>query len=182
MLALNKRLNLELKNYSIAYNAIDTYVFDEIKKENKVVKEQNLITFVARIDPRKNQLNFLKSMMDTDYKICFIGSAGPNSKKYFKKLKILAKKRGNVDFISHTTQEEVFKYMMKAKVNVLTSWVETPGLVSLEAAYGDCNIVVSDKGSVREYFKDYAYYCSTVDKFKEDIRTYFSWEGLLKRP
>ncbi|WP_350289494.1 glycosyltransferase [uncultured Croceitalea sp.] len=193
MVALNNRLNLDLNNYSVVYNAIDTHVFDEIKKENRIIKEQNLITFVARIDPRKNQLNFLKSMIDTDYKICFIGSAGPNSKKYFKKLKILGEKRGNVEFVSHIPQEEVFKYMMKAKVNVLTSWVETPGLVSLEAAYADCNIVVAEKGSVKEYFKEYAYYCCTDDledirtqtiealkspfkaDFKEVIRTNFSW-------
>ena len=53
--------------------------------------------------------------------------------------------------------------MMEAKVNVLTSWIETPGLVSLEAAYAGCNIVVSDKGSVRDYFRDYAFYCKPDD-------------------
>ena len=194
MNALNERLNLNLKNYSVAYNAIDTTIFDLVKENNIIEKDENLLTFVARIDPRKNQLNFLKSMMNTDYKICFIGIAGPNSKKYFNKLKKLAEKRGNVEFVSHIPQEEVFKYMMRAKVNVLTSWIETPGLVSLEAAYANCNIVVADKGSVREYFKEYAYYCSTEDiinikeqtikalnssfkeEFKEDIKTKFSWK------
>ena len=59
-------------------------------------------------------------MMDTDYKIRFIGNSGPNSKAYFKKLKTLAEKRGNVDFISQIPQEEVFKHMLEAKLNVLT--------------------------------------------------------------
>lgn len=194
MQALNNRLNLKLTNYSVANNAIDTKVFDEIEFKYKVKKNSNLITFVARIDARKNQLNFLKSMMDTKYEIRFIGNAGPNSQTYLKELKKLADKRRNVKFISHIPQEEVFRYMLEAKVNVLTSWIETPGLVSLEAAYAKCNIVVSDKGSVRDYFKDHAYYCSPDDiqdikekviqamnssfdiKFKQLIKDEYSWE------
>jgi len=160
MQALNVRLGLNLTNYSIVNNAIDTVVFDGGISKNIIEKDDNLITFVARIDPRKNQLNFLLAMMDTNYKIRFIGSCGPNSKNYFNRLKKMAALRGNVEFISHITQEEVFLNMLESKLNVLTSWVETPGLVSLEAAYAGCNILVSNKGSVQEYFKHYAFYCS----------------------
>jgi glycosyltransferase involved in cell wall biosynthesis len=159
MRALNKRLNLALQNYSIANNAIDTSMFENIIAKRKIKKDNNLITFVARIDPRKNQLNFLKAMMETQYKIRFIGNSGPNSRKYYQQLKELANKRGNVEFISHIPQEEVFVHMLEAKLNVLTSWVETPGLVSLEAGYARCNLLVSNKGSVQEYFKKYAVYC-----------------------
>ena len=168
MNALCDRLKIKLSNYSVVNNAIDTIVFDTIKNRSNIVKDDDLITFVARIDARKNQLNFLKAMMDTDFKIRFIGNAGPNSTGYLNTLKKVAKERGNVEFISHIPQEEVFKNMLSAKVNVLTSWIETPGLVSLEAGYAGCNIVVSDKGSVREYFKDFAFYCNPEDV--EDIR------------
>jgi glycosyltransferase involved in cell wall biosynthesis len=195
MKALNNRLNLKLTNYSVANNAIDTKLFEEIESKYKVKKNKRLITFVARIDARKNQLNFLKSMMDTEYEIRFIGNSGPNSQKYLEELKKLASKRGGVKFISHIPQEEVFKHMLEAKVNLLTSWVETPGLVSLEAAYAGCNIVVSDKGSVRDYFRDYAFYCKpdslndikekTIEamnsefnnEFRELIKTEYSWEN-----
>lgn len=161
--ALNKRLNLRQENFTVVNNAIDTAVFDKILAENSIEKRDDLVTFVARIDPRKNQLAFLEAMKDTSYIIRFIGNAAPNSRKYYNQLREEAEKRGNVEFISHITQEEVFKHMMVAKVNVLTSWVETPGLVSLEAGYAGCNIVVTDKGSVRDYFKDYAFYCMPDD-------------------
>jgi glycosyltransferase involved in cell wall biosynthesis len=61
--------------------------------------------------------------------------------------------------------------MLEAKVNVLTSCIETPGLVSLEAAYARCNIVVSDKGSVRDYFRDFAFYCDpeNIDEIKSQV-------------
>ncbi len=166
--ALNQRLNLKQVNFTIVNNAIDTAAFDKILLENKIDKRDDLITFVARIDSRKNQLAFLEAMQDTSYTIRFIGNAAPNSRKYYEALKEAAQKRGNVEFISHITQKEVFKHMMEAKVNVLTSWIETPGLVSLEAAYAGCNIVVTDKGSVRDYFKEYAFYCMPDDT--ESIR------------
>lgn len=194
MQALNDRLGLSNKNYSVANNAIDTSMFDEVLQETTITKDNNLITFVARIDPRKNQLRFLQAMMDTNYKIRFIGNPGPNSGGYLKKLKALAKTRGNVEFISHITQLEVFEHMLEAKLNVLTSWVETPGLVSLEAVYAKCNILVSKKGSVVDYFKDYAFYCAPDnvseiksqaikamnaefdESFRDLIKSDYSWE------
>jgi glycosyltransferase involved in cell wall biosynthesis len=199
MKALNDRLGLNLQNYYVANNAIDTAVFDRIISSSDIKKDNNLITFVARIDARKNQLNFLKAMMDTTYQIRFIGNAGPNSKKYLNKLKLLAKKRGNVEFISHIPQEDVFKHMLEAKANVLTSWIETPGLVSLEAGYAKCNIVVSNKGSVKDYFSNYAFYCEPDDmddikkqaikamksEFNEDfiklIKSEYSWENTAEQ-
>ncbi len=89
--------------------------------------------------------------------------------------------------------------MLEAKVNVLTSWIETPGLVSLEAAYASCNIVVSDKGSVKEYFGNYAYYCNPADsnsikkavlkaftseydiEFKKHIQKNFTWKSTAEQ-
>lgn len=161
--ALASRLNVEGLSCRVVNNAVDTSVFDGVMAGSKIRRRDDLVTFVARIDARKNQLGFLRAVMDEGFLIRFIGNPGPNSESYFRKLKALAERRGNVEFISHISQEEVFRHMLEAKVNVLTSWIETPGLVSLEAAYAGCNIVVSDKGSVRDYFRDYAYYCDPSD-------------------
>lgn len=194
MSALNKRLSLDLSNYSIVNNAIDISIFSDLLRNSTVERKRDLITFVARIDPRKNQLNFLKAMMNNDYLIRFIGNPGPNSQAYYRKVKRLADKRGNVEFISHITQKEVFLHMLESKLHVLTSWVETPGLVSLEAAYAGANILISNRGSVSEYFKDYAFYCEPndihgiskmIDKamtahyddsFREIIESQYSWK------
>lgn len=198
MNALNTRLSLNQDNYRVIYNAIDIELFNKVIDNSKVKKDNNLICFVARIDPRKNQLNFLKAIYNEPYRIRFIGAPGPNSKGYFKELKALADKRGNVEFISHIPQEEVITHMLESKLHVLTSWIETPGLVSLEAAYCGCNILVSDKGSVREYFRDFAHYCIPDDlenirimtkkgmeaefnpEFRKLIETEFSWEKTAK--
>lgn len=192
--ALVNRLNVPSPRYCVINNAVDTGVFDTIISTNKIKRNNNLVTFVARIDSRKNQLGFLRSVIHDNFTVRFIGSPGPNSKNYYKKLRVLAEARGNVEFASHLPQEEVLKSLLEAKVNVLTSWIETPGLASLEAAYAGCNIVVSDKGSVREYFKDFAYYCDPADatsmrsatltalstehnqKIKDLIKSEYSWD------
>lgn len=193
MAAIKQRLSYQENNYDVIYNSIDVHAFDAIIEENNVDKDENLIVFVGRIDPRKNQIGFLESIYYTGYKVRFIGSPGPNSGQYYERLKDIAHSRGQVEFVSHLTQEGVFLNMLEAKVHVLTSWIETPGLVSLEAAYAYCNIVVSDKGSVREYFNDYAFYCDpdsseSIRKavveamsspfkpsFRELIRNSYSW-------
>ncbi len=56
MKALNERLKLNLKKYNVVYNAIDTEAFNKLIKNSNVKKDKNLITFVARIDPRKNPI------------------------------------------------------------------------------------------------------------------------------
>ncbi len=161
--ALANRLKISIPPYFVINNAVDTGIFDSIISTTNIKKNNKLVTFVARIDARKNQLGFLRSVINDDFTVRFIGSPGPNSQNYYNKLRALAEIRGNVEFVSHLPQEEVFKNLLEAKVNILTSWIETPGLASLEAAYAGCNIVVSDKGSVREYFKDFAYYSDPAD-------------------
>ena len=50
-----------------------------------------------------------------------------------------------------------------ARVHALPSWIETCGLVSLEAALAGCNVVVSTAGHELEYFRDLAYYCDPAN-------------------
>jgi len=157
--ALEERLNIKLENYSVVNNALDLSVFNKVKAAGPINRDPNLLLCVGRIDPRKNQLELLKAIYDLPYRVVFIGQAGPNSQYYYNRLVDLGKKRGNTEFISQIPQEKVFEYMFSARAHVLPSWVETPGLVSLEAYYAGCNIAVADKGSVREYFHANAFYC-----------------------
>jgi glycosyltransferase involved in cell wall biosynthesis len=44
-------------------------------------------------------------------------------------------------------------------VHILPSWFETTGLSSLEAAAMGCNVVITNRGDAKEYFKSEAWYC-----------------------
>lgn len=161
-LRLEKKYNIS-KNYIVVPNAIDNSLFTNNNQNNR-----EGVICVARIEGLKNQLNLIKAI-GNKYTLKIIGKSAPNHKSYLELCKQNAGE--NVEFINHVTQQELIDYYKKAKVHVLPSWFETTGLSSLEAAYMGCNIVVTDKGDQKEYFKDYAFYCDpdSVTSIQEAI-------------
>lgn len=105
-------------------------------------KIDNFILQVGRIEPIKNQLNLLKAFYDLpNINIVFVGAVG--DKKYYKNLYKLARKRKNVYFIDKVPYSEVFYFYQKAKVHVMPSFRESPGLASIEALFSGCKVVTS---------------------------------------
>jgi len=152
---LADRYKISQKN-KIIPNGIDENLFCHTE-DVATFRENDLIICVARIEPLKNQLNLIKALNDTNYRLLIIGKPSTNHIKYYLKCKQQAS--SNIFFIDHIAQRDLIKYYRQAKVHVLPSWFETTGLSSLEAAAMGCNIVITDKGDTPEYFKEYAYYC-----------------------
>ena len=73
--------------------------------------------------------------------------------------------------MGHVEGEDLANAYAAAKVHVLASWYETPGLSSLEAALAGCNIVITAKGATEEYFGNYAEYCdpASIDSIRKAI-------------
>ncbi|MES2688976.1 MAG: glycosyltransferase family 4 protein, partial [Bacteroidota bacterium] len=143
---------------TVVVNAIDRDIFFDRDKQPHV-KEGVLC--VARIEGNKNQLNLIRAFRKLPYRLTIVGKASANQKKYYDQCR---KEAGdNVLFIDQMSQNELVGYYRQAKVHVLPSWFETTGLSSLEAAAMGCNIVVTDKGDVKEYFGAFAFYCDPAD-------------------
>lgn len=142
--------------YKVIPNGIDRTLFSNKGSTNEL-RDRHLILCVARIEPLKNQLNLIRALHKTNFKLLLIGAPSVNQKGYYEKCRSEAGE--NVTFINHIPQKELIQFYKKAAVHVLPSWFETTGLSSLEAASLGCNIVITDKGDTREYFKDYAWYC-----------------------
>jgi glycosyltransferase involved in cell wall biosynthesis len=151
--ALKDKYGIE-KKYFIVPNGIDTSLFQPSEKKEK---DKKLIICAARIEGIKNQLNLIKAINNTSYTLLLIGSSAPNQINYYRECRKTA--ASNVQFIERLSQEKLVEYYETAKVHVLPSWFETCGLSSLEAAAMGCNIVITDKGYVRDYFGDDAFYC-----------------------
>jgi glycosyltransferase involved in cell wall biosynthesis len=112
---------------------------------------------VARIEGRKNQLNLVRAMQGLPWPLVLAGKPAPNHLNFFEQVKREA--GSNVHFpgqIDHALLPALYK---AARVHVLVSWMETPGLSSLEAAAMGCDLVVTDRGDTNEYFGDFAHYC-----------------------
>ena len=159
---LKKQFGLSDKKFFVIPNGVDHHILSSSDLFYQKYKIKDFILCAARLEYRKNQFQFLKGMMKNNLPVVFIGNNKFN-KGYTALCRKLADARGNVLFIDHINQEYLFSAYINARVHVLPSWYETPGLSSLEAGAAGCNIVVSDRGSTREYFQDYAEYCDPVD-------------------
>lgn len=142
-------------------NAIDTSIFTSTVRPNENFR--NHILCVGRIEGRKNQLNLINALSDTNFNLTIIGKASPNHISYFNECKRLAAQTSNIQIIEHVDHDELGAIYQAAKVHVLPSWFETTGLSSLEAGVMNCNLVITKNGDTEEYFKDYAFYCEPDD-------------------
>jgi glycosyltransferase involved in cell wall biosynthesis len=145
-------------NYSIIPNGVDIHLF---KRNYFMGRDNNLVLCVARIEGIKNQLNLIKALNYTRFRLLIVGSHAPNQKAYYDECQGIA--APNITFINHVSQQELVKYYQQAKVHVLPSWFETTGLSTLEAAAMGCNIVITDKGDAKEYFGTKAFYCDPAE-------------------
>lgn len=180
--------------YSIIPNGIDTNIFTH---DNSIKKDVDLVLCVARIEGIKNQLNLIKALNNTRFKLLVIGSYTENQKRYYSLCKRIA--APNIYFIEQISQHELVEYYKKAKVHILPSWFETCGLSTLEAAAMGCNVVVTDRGYTREYFENYALYCDPAspqsifetvqqasirkqqESFRMKIMTSYTWQLAASR-
>lgn len=125
---------------------------------------RDFVLCVGRFDPRKNQLGLLKSLRGLSLPLVLVGGVHPNHRAYYNRVMAAVREaRGRVLLLGPMGQQELADVYSAAKVHVQPSWVETPGLASLEAGLAGCNVVVTTSGPTREYFGDYAWYCDPWD-------------------
>lgn len=135
-------------------NGIDDNLF---KRDPSISREQDLVICVARIEGIKNQLNLIRAINHSGFRLWIIGEHAPNQKSYFEACK---KEAGDkVRFLGALSQTELATCYQKASIHALPSWFETTGLSSLEAGAMGCNLVISDRGDTLGYFGEDACYC-----------------------
>lgn len=199
MKRITHTFNLNTRQYRVIPNAVDIELFDYDKTEvdDSVAQYKDCVLCVSRIEGRKCQLQLVRAMKGLPYKLVIIGKPAPNHLKYYEQVK---KEAGdNVYFLGYVPHEQLPQYYKIARVHALVSWMETPGLSSLEAAVMRCNIVITKKGDTEEYFGKYAYYCEPDDiesirnaiadaynsPFNNDLREYifnhYTWEHTAQK-
>jgi len=161
----------ESKPFVVVPNAVDHMIFSN-KNENKtdqLADYENCVLCVARIEGHKNQLNLVRAMNGLPISLLLIGKPAPNHMKYYNCIK---KEAGpNIHILGDVPHKDLPKYYNIGKVHCLVSWMETTGLSSLEAGIMNCNLVITDKGDTRDYFKDYVYYCQpdSVESIRQAV-------------
>jgi len=141
--------------FKIIYNCIETKKWRPLPFGNNT---KPYILCAARVTPRKNQLALAKVCGELNESLILAGKA--DNKNYLTEC-LKLKNVLHIDFLS---QNKLIALYKGAKLHVLCSFVETPGLSSLEAAFCGLNIVSTSEGSAKEYFGDMAVYCSPYNE------------------
>jgi glycosyltransferase involved in cell wall biosynthesis len=149
--------------YEIIPNAIDLNTipgdYRQLKEKYKLPDEYFLC--VGRIEYRKNQIPAIKAAKEINSKIILVGAVNVKENKYWQRINRLY--RNDLIHIEKLEHRDLFSLYRNAKAHIMPSWFETPGLVSLEAAYNNCQIISTDRGCTREYFGEAAFYCDPDD-------------------
>jgi len=121
------------------------------------------VLYAGRVEPRKNQLGFLRAMKASELPIVVLGDAVPGHEAYLAQCH--AEAGPQVRFIKRLDHDAELLASAYAAAGclALASWYETPGLVALEAAMSGTPLVLPRGGSAREYFGPLAEYVSPDD-------------------
>lgn len=174
MKVLSENLNIKKGNYKIIPNGIDADIAEKqysLTVPEEFRKYKDAIICVGRIEPRKNQLSLVKALDRNGYRLVLVGDVSNNQKIYFKKIKRYIENNPEFYYIPRLENEKLYQLYKVCKVSTLPSWLDTPGLVSLEAGAMGCNLAISSKGSTTEYFGELAEYClpDNLDSIKRAI-------------
>ena len=133
-------------------------------------KREGFVLCVARFEPRKNQLGLIRALRGTGVPLVFIGQ--PDNERfepYYRQC--VGEADPSTLFIKDLPHDSdlMRSAYAAARVFVLPSHVEFPGLAALEAGLAGCRVAMTRGGCSREYLGDHAAY---FDPYSEaEIRT-----------
>ncbi len=148
---------------------------------------------------RKNMLNLIYALEKIDHPAVLIGAVYNN--EYGLKCRERIEKSKNILWLDAIAHEDPMLASVYAacKVFALPSLFETPGIAALEAALAGANIVITEYGGTKEYFKDMAEYVkpdnissiretilkalsySTNTKLKMHILSRYTWPEVVEK-
>jgi glycosyltransferase involved in cell wall biosynthesis len=119
---------------------------------------RNFVLYAGRIEPRKNQLNFLRAVRPLAIPTVVLGNAVAGHECYYDQCRREA--GPTTVFIPPLDRDGPLLAGAYASCHclALASWYETPGLVALEAGMSGVPLVLPEGGCAREYFGDHADY------------------------
>ena len=119
--------------------------------------EKDFLLCVGRLEARKNQLMLLKAFEHLPHTLVFVAGGFTYQPEYAEACRNF-KRVGKTIFLDRISDEQLAELYQSARLHVLPSWYELPGLVSLEAAAYGTPVVVTREGTAEDYFGSSAFY------------------------
>ncbi len=174
--AIQSDLQWRGNTFEVANYGVDPKLFldanPEIFREVTGINEPFVLQ-AGRIEPGKNQAMLCWAMREVNLPIVLIGGSR-HWPSYAELCKQIIGDR--LIIIDHLTQPLLASAYAAAGVHVLPSWMETCGLVTLEAALSGTPVVGSNFGHELEYLKNDAWYCDPGDPESVRNAVLAAWE------
>ena len=128
---------------------------------------QDFVLCVGRFESRKNQLMLLQALEHSDLPVVLVSGGFTYQPDYAQAVRDF-KRKGETLIVDRLDSDMLSSAYAAARVHALPSWFELPGLVSLEAAASNCQVVAVRSGTTGDYLGDHAFYCNpdNVDSIK----------------
>jgi len=124
---------------------------------------RDFVLCVGRIEDLKNQLALVEALRNLPLPLVLVGGVNPAHRGYARAVRRALARTSRSVHVGGLQRPMLLSAMAAAAVHVLPSWVETTGLVSLEAAACDCAVVSTSHGYARATLGDDAQYCDPGD-------------------
>ncbi len=140
------------KGYGISNDkiAIVPLSYRETFNNKKPHKEQFCLFVGTMTQPRKNVPRLIEAAKKYQFNLKLVGNKGNTESE--KHLKSQIGNSKNIELLGFVSDEELSLLYDRAKVFALPSINEGVGLVALEAAMHECNIVITNLGGPKEYY------------------------------
>jgi glycosyltransferase involved in cell wall biosynthesis/Tfp pilus assembly protein PilF len=152
------------RDYGALSNLVTVPLGHEVSTEGSAAEFEreygvkDFILCVGRIETRKNQLMLLKALEESELPVVLAGGGFSYQPEYEQAVRSFRRK-GKTIILGALSPRMLASAYAAARVHVLPSWYELPGLVSLEAAVYGKNVVVTRTGTTADYLGENAFYC-----------------------
>jgi|GEM_PF-582413 len=123
---------------------------------------KDFILCVGRLEARKNQLALLAALENEDIPLVFADGSVCYAPDYSVAVRQF-KRKGRTIFTGRLSKPLLVSAYRAARLHVLPSWYELPGLVTLEAALYGCQVAATPHGGIREYMGETCRYFEPDD-------------------
>ena len=126
--------------------------------------EPGYVAQVARIEEKKNQLAVIQALYDDPVPLVFVGKDSPYyAPDYPDRCRELGARRGHVKFLGWLPETELPLLYAACAAHIMPSWVELPGLSSLEAGAAGARVISTEIAPLRELLGDAVWCCDPYD-------------------
>lgn len=132
--------------------AIVPLSYRETRYDSSIAKEPFCLFAGTMTQPRKNVPRLIEAAKKYGFNLKLVGNKGNAESEA--RLRSIIGNANNIEILGFVSDEELTSLYNRAKVFALPSINEGVGLVALEAAVCGCNIVITNLGGPKEYYKE----------------------------